>query len=112
LTRIFLHSIFTLLLPKRKADEREKRLMSLTEVRAAIEDAGSPFGFSSPPRKHFHGGPDRRTPSQVIAELGLVEGTVICLPGGLTKTVRKIRGGEVFVVGVRQRVNVYGITLP
>ncbi len=84
--------------------------MSSSELAILVESFGRSYGTMPKPR--LHGGTDPRSPSKVIAELGLKKGITICLPGGQVRVIRKVVGDEVFVDGVRGRINIYGITLP
>lgn len=83
--------------------------MRVSEVGAAIEGLGS--GYQPAPRRHFHGGPDKRTREQVIRELNLAKDVKVRLQTGDERIIRKVHDGEVYVYGLRDSVNVYGLTV-
>jgi hypothetical protein len=57
--------------------------------------------------------PDKRTEAQVVRELGLMVGQTVLCPDGVDRRIRKINSnGEVFVDGLRSKINVYALKKP
>lgn len=83
--------------------------MHFSEVGAAIDGLGA--GYQPAPRRHFHGGPDKRTRQEVIQELNLIKDVKVRLQTGEERIIRRIHNGEVYVYGLRDSVNVYGLTV-
>ncbi len=56
--------------------------------------------------------PDKRTEAQVVKELKLTVGKAVPCPDGVSRVIKRISGnGEVFVKGVRKKINVYAIRI-
>ncbi len=56
--------------------------------------------------------PDKRTEAQVVKELKLTVGKAVPCPDGVSRVIKRISSnGEVFVKGVRKKINVYAIRI-
>lgn len=81
--------------------------------RRAVHHIGSQSGLA--PLAAFGGldyrrMPDKRTPKEVVRDLGLQVGDTVRCPGGIVRPVRKItNNGDVYVKGMRPSVNVYAL---
>jgi hypothetical protein len=85
--------------------------MSFSEVGDSVLSGGVATGFAPSFKgrsRVFHGGPNRETPKQRVKRLGLVVGMLLHMPDGVSRVISKIdSNGDVFVKGLRGRVNIY-----